>query len=150
MRIVWLRCESYKAARDFWGIIYVHECDGKPFYWGKAHKSFFGGHMRTRDGLTASGRYNAGYRHWIEGCLRHGARLYVGKLDEEALRCVDELERYLIHTHGSDMNSRTGPPSRQLSIQHEGEVPLSISCHASMPSRNSDLTSAKGVSKGDG
>ena len=100
MRIVWLRCESYKAARDFWGIIYVHECDGKPFYWGKAHKSFFGGHMRTRDGLTASGRYNAGYRHWIEGCLRHGARLYVGKLDEEALRCVDELERYLIHTHG--------------------------------------------------
>jgi hypothetical protein len=133
MKIAWTRCESYEAARDFWGIIYLHEWDGKPFYWGKADKSFFGGHMRERGGLRASGRYNAGYRHWIEGCLRHGARLYVGKLDKEALRSVDEIEAYLVHTYGSEMNSRTVPPSRHLLIQHEGAIPVSISRRPNTP-----------------
>jgi len=127
MKITWVRCESYEAARDYSRIIYLHEWDGKPFYWGKAHNSFFGGHKRKRDGLQASGRYNAGYRHWIEGCLRHGARLYVGKLDDEALQCVDELEKFLIHRYGSEMNSRMEPPAQRLLIQHEGDIPLSIS-----------------------
>ena len=64
-----------------------------------AHTVFWGGYKRKRDGLEASGRYNAGYRHWTEGCLRHGGRLYIGKLDEEALSCVDEVENYLIHSY---------------------------------------------------
>jgi len=72
MKIKWIRCHSYEEARNYSRIIYLHEWHGKPFYWGKAENSFFGGHMRARDGLKASGRYNASYRHWIEGCLRHG------------------------------------------------------------------------------
>lgn len=127
MRIIWVRCERYEDARNYSRIIYLHEWHGKPFYWGKAHNSFFGGHKRTQGGLTASGRYNAGYRHWIEGCLRHGGRLYVGRLDEEALRCVDELEKFLIHRYGSEVNSRMEPAAQQLLIQHEGDIPLSIS-----------------------
>ena len=49
--------------RDYSRVIYLHEWNGKPFYWGKAHNSFFGGHKRKLNGLEASGRYNAGYRH---------------------------------------------------------------------------------------
>ena len=65
MKIKWIRCHSYDEARHYSRIIYLHEWHGRPFYWGKAENSFFGGHMRERDGLKASGRYNAGYRHWI-------------------------------------------------------------------------------------
>ena len=76
MRIIWKQCKTYADARDYTGVIYLHERDDKPFYWGIAHKSFFGGHMRAHNEGKISGGYNAGYRHWIEGCLQHGAKLY--------------------------------------------------------------------------
>lgn len=76
-----------------------------------------------KNGLHASGRYNSGYRHWIEGCLRHGAKLYIGKLDADALDCMDEIENYLIHTHGHVMNTKVIVPQRNLSISHSGDVP---------------------------
>jgi hypothetical protein len=126
MKITWVRCHSYDDARNYSRIIYLHEWDGKPFYWGKAENSFFGGHMREQDGLKASGRYNAGYRHWIEGCLRHGGALYVGKLDVEAGRHIDEIENYLIQKYGHEMNTRVRPPLLALKIEHEGDVPQSI------------------------
>lgn len=126
MKIKWKRCHSYEEARNYSRIIYLHEWEGRPFYWGKAHNSFFGGHKRKCDGLEASGRYNAGYRHWIEGCLRHGASLYIGQLDDEALGCVDELENQLIHTYGTVMNTKVFPPLRKLIVQHEGDVPLCL------------------------
>jgi hypothetical protein len=85
MKINWKRCRNYGEAQNYSRIVYLHEWRGKPLYWGKAHNSFFGGGMRTLDGLSASGRYNSGYRHWIDGCLKHGgSRLYIGILDEEA------------------------------------------------------------------
>ena len=116
-----------RSAR-FLRVIYLHEWDGKPFYWGKANNSFFGGGKRERDGLKASARYNAGYRHWIEGCLRHGGALYIGRLDDEAITHIDEIENYLIHTYGQEMNTRvTTSRISDLAIQHEGDVPLSIS-----------------------
>jgi hypothetical protein len=126
MKITWKRCNSYEEAKDYSRIIYLHEWDGKPFYWGKAHNSFFGGHKRRRGDLYASGRYNAGYRHWIEGCLQHGGRLYIGQLDEEALAHVDAVENYLIHTYGHEMNTRVETPVQELSIEHSGDVPASI------------------------
>jgi hypothetical protein len=138
MKINWIRCRSYKEAQDYCRVIYLHEWDGKPFYWGKCHNSFFGGGKRKRDGLEASGRYNPGYRHWVEGCLRHGGRLYIGKLDEEALRCVDEVENYLIHTYGHVMNSKAATLARQLQIEHEGDIPQSIAGQQKSKSLNSD------------
>ncbi|MEQ1592583.1 MAG: hypothetical protein ABL892_09370 [Thiobacillaceae bacterium] len=129
MKIIWTRCNTYAEARDRSRIIYLHEWNDKPFYWGKAHKSHFGGHKRKLNGLDASGRYNSGYRHWIEGCLRHGAKLYVGQLDEEALAAVDEVENYLIHTYGHEMNTRVRTPKSKLTIEHLGDVPASISNH---------------------
>lgn len=126
MNITWTRCRTYDEAKNMCRVIYLHEWDGQPFYWGKAHESFFGGHKRTIDDLTASGRYNSGYRHWIEGCLRHGAKLYVGRLSPEALTNIDEVENYLIATYGHVMNTRFTAPLRHLNIQHLGEVPASI------------------------
>ena len=126
MKITWKRCHSYEEAKDFARIIYLHQWNDEPFYWGKAHNSFFGGHKRKRDDLHASGRYNAGYRHWIEGCLKHGGQLYVGQLDCEALACVDEVENYLIYTYGHEMNTKVETPQRSLSIEHEGDIPSSI------------------------
>jgi hypothetical protein len=129
MQITWTACKTYAEARDYSRIIYLHEWDGKPFYWGKAHNSHFGGHKREIDGLEASGRYNSGYRHWIEGCLRHGAKLYVGRLDAEALECIDEVEHYLIRTYGHEVNTRVKDSVRQLAIVHVGDVPDSIRNH---------------------
>lgn len=126
MKITWKRCRSYDEARDYSRVVYLHEWGGEPFYWGKAHNSFFGGHKRERDGLHASGRYNAGYRHWIEGCLRHGACLFVGILDDEALEIIDEVENFLIYTYGHVMNTRVEEPNRELQIEHVGDVPYTI------------------------
>ncbi|KJV32785.1 hypothetical protein VI06_04985 [Aquitalea magnusonii] len=123
MKIEWKLCSTYDEAKDYSRIIYLHAWDDKPFYWGKAHNSFFGGHKRKIDGLEASGRYNAGYRHWIEGCLRHGAKLYVGQLDADALKCMDEVENYLIYTYGHIMNTKVTVPVRKLAISHTGDVP---------------------------
>jgi hypothetical protein len=126
MRITWQRCNTYEDARDLCRGIYLHEWNGEPFYWGKAHNSFFGGGKRRIGDLFASGRYNVGYRHWIEGCLQHGARLYFGQLSALALASIDEVEKYLIHTYGQQMNRRVGPPSRQLELEHCGEIPASV------------------------
>lgn len=126
MEINWRKCESYDDASDYRGVIYLHEWDGEPFYWGKAHRSFFGGHRRTRSGVTAAGRYASGYRHWIEGCLRHGARLYIGVLDRSAVERIDEIEQHLISTHPSEMNCRTTSVRNCVVLEHTGDVPLCL------------------------
>lgn len=127
MQITWKQCSTYAEARDYSRILYLHEWCDVPFYWGKAHKSHFGGHKRKIGGLEVSGRYNSGYRHWIEGCLQHGAKLYIGTPDAEALQRLDEVENFLIYTYGSKMNTKKHTPRRQLDIRHLGEVPLSVS-----------------------
>lgn len=131
MKITWKRCCTYDDARDHCRVIYLHEWHGKPFYWGKAHNSFFGGHTRRIGDLRASGRYNSGYRHWIEGCLRHGAKLYVGQLSDDALASISEVENFLIHTYGHEMNTRVALPKRVLHIEHAGDVPASVTVASS-------------------
>jgi len=126
MKITWVHCRSYEDAKNYSRILYLHEWDGKPFYWGKVENSFFGGNPRKRDGQQLSGRYAPCYQHWIEGCLRHGARLYVGKLDDEAMQCINELEKFLIHRYGSEMNRRIEPFGTHIAVQHEGDVPSCI------------------------
>ena len=127
MEISWQRCDTYAEARNATGIIYLHEWDDKPFYWGKAHRSFFGGHRRRIGDLLASGRYNSGYRHWIEGCLQHGAKLFIGTPSPDALARIDEVENFLIHTYGHVMNTRVKEPPENLQIEHRGEAPACLS-----------------------
>ena len=125
MTLTWKRCLTYEDARNYTGIVYLHEWNDKPFYWGKAQKSYFGGHMRTYNEGKISGRYNVGYRHWIEGCLRHGAKLYIAILDQKALSAISAVENYLIATYPSDMNTKVLKPI-QLVLAHEGDVPASL------------------------
>lgn len=123
MQIEWVRCLTYEEARNYRHCIYLHEWDGKPFYWGKVQNSFFGGHMRTTNGYRASGRYNVGYRHWIEGCLRHGAELYLGKLPLNGVYTIDQVENYLIMAYPSEMNSKCTKTITPLDLTHVGDVP---------------------------
>ena len=116
IKITWKKCESYEEAKDYSSIIYLHEWSGKPFYWGKVGGcSFF------------KKRYNTGYRHWIEGCLRHGACLFIGKLDEEAREHIDDLENYLICKYPSIMNEQIIKPKTQINFEHKGDIPDAIS-----------------------
>ena len=121
--IKWVQCKTYDDAKDYSGVIYLHVWNDAPFYWGKAHKSHFGGSRRKRNGLHASGRYNPGYKHWIEGCLRHGGKLFIGTPDSASLHRINEIENCLIRTHGSDMNVKDHPPGTDLVITHTGCVP---------------------------
>lgn len=126
MILTWKKCLTYEEARNYTNIIYLHEWDGKPFYWGKAHKSFFGGHMREIDGFKASGRYNSGYRHWIEGCLKHGASLYIAQVDPNGEYTIDEIENYLIKIYPSEMPQKLHKSVKTLNISHTGDVPMAL------------------------
>ena len=126
MKIEWRQCQTYEEAQDHFGILYLHEWNEKPFYWGKAHKSAFGGRKRLLNGLYVNPRYALGSRHGIEGCLRHGAKLYIGTLDEEALGCITSVEAFLIHRYGSVMNKPPSATVAPLDIDHAGTVPASI------------------------
>ena len=126
MQIEWIQCQNYDEAKNYSGVIYLHERDGKPFYWGKADNSFFGGHKRKLDGLHASGRYNSGYRHWIEGCLRYGAKLFIGRPEAEARSKIADIENFLIHKYPSVMNDQVIQPAQPLTIRHIGAVPASV------------------------
>lgn len=121
--ITWVRCLNYDSAKDFSRVIYLHEWNGRPFYWGKAHNSFFGGHKRKQDGLHASGRYNSGYKHWIEGCLQHGGKLYVGRLGALGIRRIDEIEQHLIREYGHAMNFKIKETSKPVLLAHVGDIP---------------------------
>lgn len=95
------------------------------FYWGEAENRFFGGHTRKHELGKMSGRYIVGYRHWIEGCLRHGAKLYIGKLDAEGFIVIDAIQNYLIVQYGSEMNKRVRKPAN-LKIENVGDGSASI------------------------
>ena len=126
MKICWKLCSSYDEAKNFTNVIYLHEWDDVPFYWGKAHKSHFGGHKRKINGLHASGRYNSGYRHWIEGCLQHGGKLYIGQPDEEAKTILSEVENFLICTHRPKIKQREKRPFDSLVIEHVNDIPVCL------------------------
>lgn len=127
LKIHWTKCLSYDEAKNFHGVVYVHVWNQKPFYWGKAHHSIFGGNPRKNDeGAKMNPRYNAGYRHWIEGCLRNGGELYVGKLDNQNLDSIDEVENYLIEKFGTEMTQRSAPIKNELNLSHTGDVPVFI------------------------
>ncbi len=104
------------------------------FYWGEAENRFFGGHTRKHELGKMSGRYIVGYRHWIEGCLRHGAKLYVGKIDADGFAAIDAVENYLIATYGSELNTKKLAPA-DLTLEHIGDIPASIS-YFTLPNKN--------------
>ncbi|KVV21679.1 hypothetical protein WK80_23420 [Burkholderia multivorans] len=124
---------SYDDAKNYTRVIYLHEWDGKPFYWGMVNNSYFGGHKRKRGEDEITGRYANGYRHWIEGCLRHGARLYIGVLDADSVARLKDVEAYLIERFPSAMNSDKPAVRGRFDLWHSGDVPLSVLVNALHP-----------------
>jgi len=113
VRIKWERCLTYAAAARAKGVIYLHEWNGSPFYWGMADK--FGT------------RYAVGYSHWIEGILQHGGRLYVGTPEEHGDTSLEGIEYALIKKYGSLQNKkRLDSDIDSENIEHIGNVPESI------------------------
>lgn len=127
MQIEWQRCETYEQAIHHCDGVYLHEWSGRAFYWGIVNRSVFGGTTRDIDGERRNPRYGTSYRHWIEGCLRHGGRLYVGTVIDRNGISLGEIETVLIHRFRSEMNERRKKPVRQnLQIEHVGDIPESI------------------------
>lgn len=113
MKISWVRCHTYEEARNVSGAIYLHEWNGKPFYWGKEHQGF-------------CNLDEPSYRHWIEGCLQHGGILFMGNPSSDALTRIDDIVSFLIHTHGHVMNSCQHPAIESLQIEHVGDLPTCL------------------------
>ena len=103
-----------KSARKEQGVIYLFEWNDKPFYWGIAQKSAFGT------------RYNVGYRHLIEGTLRHAGKLYIATVTETNDLALPEIENYLIVTYGHEMNSRIRENPEPLQLTHDGDIPATL------------------------
>ena len=126
MKITWKRVCSYEEAKDFFEIIYLHEWDGSPFYWGIVDGAKFGGTKRKGDPNDRNGRYGPSYAHWIEGCLQHGARLYIGQVENKGEYSLDQIEAFLIARYPSKMNKRKRTVLTIQEIGHYDDVPQSV------------------------
>lgn len=126
MEINRVRCVSYERAKDFTGVVYLHEWDDTPFYWGKCDKSFFGGDRRTT-GERRCGRYGTSYRHWIEGCTQHGGKLYIGTpVKNDKQYTVGQIEQTLIALYPSVMNDKRDGKKIVPVISFTGDIPASV------------------------
>jgi len=126
MKITWVQCKSYEEAKNFCDIIYLHQWNDKPFYWGICDNSVFGGNPRTIDDRRRNPRYGPSYRHWIEGCLRHGGTLYIGKPTERESYSLEDIELSLIAQFPSEMNPEVNARIIVQDIEHTGDIPVCI------------------------
>ncbi|WP_071182565.1 hypothetical protein [Acidithiobacillus ferrivorans] len=126
--IRWTLCRSYDDARDFTGVLYLHERDGQPLFWGKADKSAFGGNPRIIQGLKFSGRYPESYRHWVDACLSLGDRLYIGEIvgneseDEQSQLKIAEICKFLLMAYPA-MYNKPQESATYFDLRHTGYVP---------------------------
>lgn len=125
--ITWTRCRTYKDAIDALECVYLHEWDGKPYYWGICDRSVFGGNSRTISGQRRQPRYGSSYRHWIDGCLEHGAGLYIGKCEAADGFHLQNVEATLIAEFPSTKNREPG--RKVYDIVHVGDIPSSCLRH---------------------
>ena len=123
--IEWTRCRRYDEAKNYHQVVYLHEWNGRPFYWGVCDKTVFGGNKRKVKGVERIPRYATSYRHWIEGCLLHGGSLYVGKVLGRVRISLKEIEQALIAQHPPKMSQKGGNGLKPMTICHIGEVPKS-------------------------
>ena len=126
IRIRWTRCHTYDDAKDCRGIVYLHEWNGFPFYWGICDDSVFGGNPRMVEGKKWNPRYGSSYRHWIEGCLRNGRALYVGVPEDPDGNSLSEIESALIAAYPGTMNDPSKKSVVSQKMAHESDVPICI------------------------
>jgi len=78
------------------------------------------------DGRKRNPRYGVSYRHWIEGCLRHGGQLYIGIPSERIDYDLTDIELTLIALYPSEMNVDENARVIVHDIKHSGDIPSSI------------------------
>lgn len=143
LRIHWKKVGSYEEAKDFHSAVYIHDWQDAPYYIGKLGETVFGGSPRSIRGSlkypdNSNPRYGSSYSHWIDGCLEHGANLYIGTFPDfsEAADLGDnerkEILRLLIGVVEKILQVQLQPikgnvPSISipdlLRLQHTGEIP---------------------------
>lgn len=112
VKIKWRRYLSYDEARsDTSKGIYIHEWQHHACYVGKLYKAKFGR------------RYSEGYRHWVDGCLDRGARLFIGAVVPEDPDTLEDIERTLIQMLDPQYNLRRKAPQHNFRIVNVGDVP---------------------------
>jgi hypothetical protein len=99
------------ASKSFCLYVFHHPDDrGRPFYIGKA--KYFGPNQES--GYTGAARYNAGYRHLLEGMLRSGFNLYIAEIGEAEFANAEAYEQSLIAAWNPVRKQRTN--SRTLAV----------------------------------
>lgn len=110
--IKWKRYNSYdEASSDTSKGIYIHDWQGKPYYVGMLSGSTFGT------------RYISAYRHWIDGCIEHGARLFIGSVVQTDVEYIESIETIVIQLLNPLKNRIRKLPQAKLHLIHEGQVP---------------------------
>ena len=115
INVMWTRFISYEEVRNQSSCVYLHEWFGKVYYVGI-----------VRRGTWFGGRYGKSYSHWIDGCLEHGAKLYLGTIDDTDKDFLDTVEALLIKRLEPPKNVRKPYPRYEITLSHSGVVPSSV------------------------
>ena len=129
VRIHWKRYASYEEAQDCHRVIYLFEGKGRPYYWGKADRSYFGGNKRPRGDGKACGRYCPSYDHLITAFLMLGGRLYIGEPTLPDGVTLDDVEDLLTRKHEPEIPARPGKCNLSLRLRNSGELPECLRRH---------------------
>ena len=126
VRIRWKRHKSYEDAQGCHGVVYLFEGKGRPFYWGKADRSYFGGNKRQLGEREACARYCTSYEHLITSFLMLDGRLYIGEPTLPKGVTLDHVEDYLITEFPPVIPAR--PPKTHLNLRlvNTGDLPACL------------------------
>lgn len=84
IHVLWERVNSHEIAQSKTEAVYIFDWHDSPYYIGMLGKAKFGGNRQRIQGTNKylNPRYGSSYRHLVEGCLEHGAKLYFGTFPE--------------------------------------------------------------------
>jgi hypothetical protein len=125
VKITWGQFSSYDEAKNKTKCVYIHEWKGKAYYIGICQSSVFGGSRRKINGKTKNPRYAISYRHWIDGCLEHGGKLYIGKISTRRNIDLKRIEQTLI-TQLKPYRQPLAKQNEEFILNHVGTIPLCI------------------------
>jgi len=124
VHIRWKRYRTYKGAQNRHGVIYLFEGKGRPYYWGKADRSYFGGRKRPLGEKEVCGRYGPSYDHLVTAFLMLGGRLYIGEPTLPEPVTLDDLEDFLIAKFPPEIPARHPKPRFNLRLKNTGSLPV--------------------------
>ncbi len=119
--IKWKQFKSYDSAMGSYECIYLFVSNDQPNYAGICYKSVFGGSKRMVGNRERSPRYGGSYRHFIDGFIAEGGKLYIGKCLRAKPSLIKPIESSLIYYQKPRYNRQVLKPAYRLS--HKGDIP---------------------------